>query len=117
MLGLAGAVILGSVSRGTHEHILLSQIRDSPTWRARPRLVRLRWRYSILPPHGIRMNPQTIQTEALMTCVWPNRTEVTASVQFLAAAGLRQCAWQENLASCPHFLQVTSSECVYDWGG
>jgi hypothetical protein len=28
--GLARAVILGSESRGTHSHILLSQIRDSP---------------------------------------------------------------------------------------
>jgi hypothetical protein len=28
--GLASAVILGSESRGTHDHILLSQIRDSP---------------------------------------------------------------------------------------
>jgi hypothetical protein len=28
------AVILGSESRGTHDHILLSQIREPPTWRA-----------------------------------------------------------------------------------
>jgi hypothetical protein len=30
LLVLASAVILGSQSRGTHDHILLSQIRDSP---------------------------------------------------------------------------------------
>jgi hypothetical protein len=30
MLILASAIILGSQSRGTHDHILLSQIRDSP---------------------------------------------------------------------------------------
>jgi hypothetical protein len=30
LLAFASAVILGSESRGTHEHILLSQIRDSP---------------------------------------------------------------------------------------
>jgi hypothetical protein len=30
LLILASAVILGSESRGTHDHILLSQIRDSP---------------------------------------------------------------------------------------
>jgi hypothetical protein len=30
LLGLASAVILRSESRGTHDHILLSQIRDSP---------------------------------------------------------------------------------------
>jgi hypothetical protein len=36
LLALAIAVILGSKSRGTHNHILPSQIRDSPrTWRAR----------------------------------------------------------------------------------
>jgi hypothetical protein len=35
LLALASSVILGSESRGTHGHILLSQIRDS-TWRARP---------------------------------------------------------------------------------
>jgi hypothetical protein len=30
LLALSSAVILGSESRGTHDHILLSQIRDSP---------------------------------------------------------------------------------------
>jgi hypothetical protein len=30
LLALASAVILGSESRGTHDHILLSQIRDFP---------------------------------------------------------------------------------------
>jgi hypothetical protein len=30
MLALTSVVILGSESRGTHDHILLSQIRDSP---------------------------------------------------------------------------------------
>jgi hypothetical protein len=36
MIGLTSAVLLGSESRGTHDHILLSQFWDSPpTWRAR----------------------------------------------------------------------------------
>jgi hypothetical protein len=35
LLVLARAVILGSESRGTPDHILLSQFRDSPTWRTR----------------------------------------------------------------------------------
>jgi hypothetical protein len=35
LLFLASAVILRSGSRGTHDHILLSQIRDSPTSRPR----------------------------------------------------------------------------------
>jgi hypothetical protein len=30
LLALASSVILGSESRGTHDHILMSQIRDSP---------------------------------------------------------------------------------------
>jgi hypothetical protein len=34
-LVLARAVSLRSESRGTHDHILLCQIRDSPTWRPR----------------------------------------------------------------------------------
>jgi hypothetical protein len=79
LLALASAVILGFKSRGTHDHILLSQIRDpSPlTWRERCpylhppgtgwpsytpgtdfpfrhllRLAGIRWRYSNPPPHG-----------------------------------------------------------------
>jgi hypothetical protein len=35
MLPLASAVVIRSESRGTRDHIILSQIRDSPTWRAR----------------------------------------------------------------------------------
>jgi hypothetical protein len=48
LLALASAVILGSESRGTRDHILLSQIRDFL------RLAGLRWRYSPPPPHGYR---------------------------------------------------------------
>jgi hypothetical protein len=35
LLDFASAVILRSESRGTHNHILLSQIRHPPTWKAR----------------------------------------------------------------------------------
>jgi hypothetical protein len=45
LLALASAVILGSESRGTRDHILLSQIRDFPIRRLL-RLAGLRWRYS-----------------------------------------------------------------------
>jgi hypothetical protein len=31
LLGFANGVILGSESHGTHDHVLLSQIRDSPS--------------------------------------------------------------------------------------
>jgi hypothetical protein len=33
--GLASAVILGSETLGIHDHIILSQSQDSPTWRTR----------------------------------------------------------------------------------
>jgi hypothetical protein len=79
LLVLASAVILRSEFRGTHDHILLSQIRDAPQpWGPGPRiyipqeqggpvifpgtefpfhrllrLAGLRWRYSTPPPHSI----------------------------------------------------------------
>jgi hypothetical protein len=52
LLILASAVIFGSESRGTRDHILLSQIRDFP-FRRLLRLAGSRWRYSTPPPHGI----------------------------------------------------------------
>jgi hypothetical protein len=51
LLSLVFAVIFGSEYRGTHDHLLLSQIRDFPFHRLL-RLVGLRWRYSTPPPHG-----------------------------------------------------------------
>jgi hypothetical protein len=51
LLALAIAFILGSESRGTRNHILLSQIRDLPFCRLLL-LAGLRWRYSTPPPHG-----------------------------------------------------------------
>jgi hypothetical protein len=52
LLVLASAVILGSESRGTRDHILVSQIRDFP-FRRLLRLAGLRWRYSTPSPHGL----------------------------------------------------------------
>jgi hypothetical protein len=51
LLVLAKAVIFGSESRGTRDHILPSQIRDFP-FRRLLRLAGLRWRYSTPPTHG-----------------------------------------------------------------
>jgi hypothetical protein len=51
LLALASAFILGSESRGTRDHILLSQIRDFPFCRLL-RFSGLRWKYSTPPPHG-----------------------------------------------------------------
>jgi hypothetical protein len=52
LLALARAIIFGSESRGTRDHILLSQIWDFP-FRRLLGLAGLRWRYSTPPPHGI----------------------------------------------------------------
>jgi hypothetical protein len=52
LLALASAVIFGSESRGTRDHILLSQIRDC-SFRRLLRLAGLRWRNSTPPPHAI----------------------------------------------------------------
>jgi hypothetical protein len=52
LLALASADLFGSDSRGTRDHILLSQSRDFP-FRRLLRLAGLRWRYSTPPPHGM----------------------------------------------------------------
>jgi hypothetical protein len=52
LLVLASAVILGSDSRGTRDHILLSQIRNF-SFPCLLRLAGLRWRYWTPPPHGM----------------------------------------------------------------
>jgi hypothetical protein len=52
LLALTNTVILGSESRGTRDHILLSQIRDFPFCHFL-RLAGPRWRYLTPPPHGI----------------------------------------------------------------
>jgi hypothetical protein len=53
LLALARAVILMPESRGTHDHILLSQIRDSPQPGGPGPLIYIPQRYSNPPPHGI----------------------------------------------------------------
>jgi hypothetical protein len=51
LLALASLFILVSESRGTRDHILLSQIRDFPLCHLL-RVAGLRWRHSTPPPHG-----------------------------------------------------------------
>jgi hypothetical protein len=53
LLATASALVLGSESRGTRDHILVSQIRDFP-FRRLLQLAGLRWRYSTPPPHGMQ---------------------------------------------------------------
>jgi hypothetical protein len=54
LLALASAVIFSFKSRGTRDHILLSQFRDFPFCYLL-RLTGLRWRYSTLSPHGMTL--------------------------------------------------------------
>jgi hypothetical protein len=49
--GLASAVILGSESRGSRDHILVYKFRNF-TFRPLLRLAGLRWRYATPPPQG-----------------------------------------------------------------
>jgi hypothetical protein len=59
LLGLASVVTLGSHSRWTRDHILLSQIRDLH-FRRLEQLAGLRWRYSTPPPRGKMSSCYTI---------------------------------------------------------
>jgi hypothetical protein len=63
LLVLASSFILGSGSRGTRDHILLSQIRDFHFYRL-IRLAGLRWRYSTPPPHGNLSNQSQNQSQS-----------------------------------------------------
>jgi hypothetical protein len=73
--GLASAVILGSESRVTRDHILLSQIREF-LFRRLLRLAGLRWRYSTPPPHGLlTLLPQ-------LSFLYPLRTDRVENTVF-----------------------------------
>jgi hypothetical protein len=61
LLALASTFILGSESRGTRDHILLSQIPDFPFCRLLW-LTGLRWRYSTAPPRGKKWRERYITT-------------------------------------------------------
>jgi hypothetical protein len=69
LLALASAVIFGSDSRGTRDHILLSQIRDF-LFRRLLRRPGLRWRYST-PPHT-GFSPSLISTPTYVICKLSN---------------------------------------------
>jgi hypothetical protein len=74
LLVLASAVIFGSESRGTLDHILLSQIRDFP-FRRLLQLAGLRWRYSIPLPlitsrNGSHINHRHYCSAAVAFVYW-----------------------------------------------
>jgi hypothetical protein len=85
LLALANAVILGSEFLGTHDHILLSQIRDFP-FCSLLRLAGLRWRYSTPPPHGSVLF--CLLSKSKLPCDW----RFTVNQFILASGSLRLMA-------------------------
>jgi hypothetical protein len=73
LLALASAIILGSESHETRDHVLLSQIRDFP-FRRLLRLAGLRWRYSTPPPSVLvitsRHGPHRKHSFSIAACVF-----------------------------------------------
>jgi hypothetical protein len=101
LLDLVSAFILGCESHGTRDHILLSQIRDFPFYRLL-RLVGLRWRYSILPPHGKTSNESQSQSYVKRTVSRPVCLEKkhTSEAYYQIFITLRQLrvSWYEVLS-------------------
>jgi hypothetical protein len=79
LLTFASAVILRSESRGTHNHILLSQIRDSPPWRARsPYLYPPgTWWPSYTPRHWVPFSSPPTTRRATVEVLEPASTRAT----------------------------------------
>jgi hypothetical protein len=85
LLALASAVIFGSESRGTRDHILLSQIRDFP-FRRLLRLAGLRCRYST-PPSVITKKANFLHDSNIKT--WSlHITYTEGSCSFLNSAAI-----------------------------
>jgi hypothetical protein len=97
LLALTSAIILGSESGGTGDHILLSQILDFP-FRRLLRFAGLRWRYSIPPPHGIP--PEFTNPPAFITATLPWWKTPSPKVPFCSSALCRK--------PCIHFLATVS---------
>jgi hypothetical protein len=77
LLALASEVILESEPLGTHDHILLSQVRDFP-FRRLLRLAGSRWGYSTPPPHGF-VSVSYLLPLKYSVCFW-NRRHLAFSV-------------------------------------
>jgi hypothetical protein len=132
LLVLASLVILRSECRGTHDYILLSQIRDSPKpgepsprfyipkeqgsrfhFRRLLRLAGIRWRYSTSPPHGIESNTYV----SFLYNFGANRIEITISdnsrycVLILFCGNVSRDPLLKN--GCPSIVDsVTSGTCL-----
>jgi hypothetical protein len=97
---LASAVIIGSESRRTRGHILLSQIRDFP-FRRLLRLAGSRWRYSVIP-------------SGKLFCynISAKRVEVTSFNSTVIAVFSHYCALNGSLPWILAFNQL-KLHCVY----
>jgi hypothetical protein len=89
LLVLVSAFILGFESRGTRNHILLSQIRDFPFCRLL-RLAGLRWRHSTPPPREKRLviaaaSPYIASARTALNTL-PNSSSIFACVSVAAIA-------------------------------
>jgi hypothetical protein len=87
LLVLARTVILGSEFRGTHGHILLSQIRDSPTWGATFPYVYSpgRWWPSYTPDHCFLFSSPPTTRRATVEVFEPASTRGTLGFEVLTA--------------------------------
>jgi hypothetical protein len=114
LLALASAFILGSESRGTRNHNLLSQIRDFPFCRLL-RLVGLRWRYSTPPPHG---NGQTPLWQTALRFITFGSPLVKVKVRLRPTVSLPICLGVKHLyeAYDQIFIAVKTVASLLIWG-
>jgi hypothetical protein len=101
LLAFASAVILGSQSLGTHDHMLLSQTRDSPTWSVRSLYLYTpgtRWP-SYTPRHWVPFPSPSTSRRATME-VLPH----TWLSQLTATVNRSYCNISARTAQKTHFL-------------
>jgi hypothetical protein len=100
LLALSSAVILGSESRGTRDHILLSQIEDFPFCRLL-RLAGPRWSYSTPHPRGME---QQICRCTLYTYVLGLFEEFSRSTVFVGSWRTCNLDWYLCLEKWTHWI-------------
>jgi hypothetical protein len=101
LLAIASAVIVGSESRWTRNHILLLQIRDFH-FRRVLRLAGLRWRYLTPPPHGM-----TSRTASYIAYQYPRKCRLIPQ---------RHVGFQESNSVETTFIFVSQETCcVTSW--
>jgi hypothetical protein len=108
LLALASTVIFGSESRGTCDHVLLSQIRNFP-FRRLLRVAGLRWTFWTSPPHGISILFFSTELFFITTLHGPRRKHSLTIVG-------RACLERRSIATGVTRLLLESSlprECVY----